>query len=185
MKPVYFKNQNEFRKWLEKNHNKESELIVGYYKVATGKPSLSWSESVDQALCYGWIDGIRRSIDGESYCIRFTPRKPSSNWSLVNLKKVKELKKMGLMEKPGLEIYDKRKGTDAGTYSFEKEVAKLDNDLETNFKANGKAWDFFIKQAPSYRKTRISWIMSAKQEATRRARLDKLMKASESNIRLF
>jgi uncharacterized protein YdeI (YjbR/CyaY-like superfamily) len=100
-RPRFFPSQLDFRKWLEKNHNKETELIVGFYKVGTGKPSLTWSQSVDQALCFGWIDGIRKSIDNESYCIRFTPRKPSSNWSAINIKKVEELTKLGLMKPEG------------------------------------------------------------------------------------
>jgi len=185
MNPVYFQDQNEFRKWLAKNHNRESEIIVGYYKTATGKPSLTWSESVDQALCYGWIDGIRRSIDEERYCIRFTPRKPTSIWSNVNINKVEELKKKRLMKEPGLQVYNNRKDSKSGIYSFEKEAAKLDDDAERLFKSNQIAWDFFMKQAPSYRKTRIYWIMSARQEATRISRLNKLVQASEKHIRLF
>ena len=185
MNPVYFQDQNEFRKWLAKNHNRESEIIVGYYKTATGKPSLTWSESVDQALCYGWIDGIRRSIDEERYCIRFTPRKPTSIWSNVNINKVEELKKKGLMQESGLRVYNNRKDSKSSIYSFDKEAAKLDDDDERLFKSNQIAWDFFMKQAPSYRKTKIYWIMSARQEATRISRLNKLVQASEKHIRLF
>lgn len=136
MKPVYFKDQNEFRKWLKKNHDKESEIIVGYYKVRTGKPSLTWSQSVDQAICFGWIDGIRRSIDEERYCIRFTPRKPASIWSKVNIKKVEELRKKGLMKEPGLQVYNNRKDTKSAIYSFEKETAKPDDISESLFKSN-------------------------------------------------
>jgi uncharacterized protein YdeI (YjbR/CyaY-like superfamily) len=185
MNPVYFTDQNEFRNWLEENHSKESEIIVGYYKVGTGKPSLTWSQSVDQAICYGWIDGIRRSIDEERYCIRFTPRKLTTIWSNVNLKKVGELKKKGLMTEPGLLAFNNRKDSKSGIYSFEKEAAKLDDDSERIFKSNQIAWDFFVKQAPSYRKTKIYWIMNAKQEATRISRLNKLVLASEKHIRLF
>jgi uncharacterized protein YdeI (YjbR/CyaY-like superfamily) len=185
MDPVYFKDQNEFRKWLEKNHDKKSEIIVGYYKVGTGKPSMSWSQSVDQAICFGWIDGIRRSVDSERYCIRFTPRKPTSIWSNVNIKKVEELKKQGLMKKPGLEIFNNRKDRKSGVYSFENDFTKLDENFERIFKSNKIAWDFFVKQAPSYQKTRFHWIMSAKQEATKISRLNKLIKASENKNRLF
>ena len=185
MNPVYFQDQNEFRKWLEKNHNKESEIIVGYYKVGTGKPSMTWSQSVDQAICFGWIDGIRRSIDSERYSIRFTPRKPTSIWSNVNIKKVEELKKKGLMKKPGLDVYNNRKDSKSGIYSFENEIIKLDDNFERIFKANQNAWDFFQKQAPSYQKTRIHWVMSAKQETTRISRLNKLIKASEKQNRLY
>lgn len=185
MNPVYFNDQNEFRKWLEKNHNTESEIIVGYYKVGTGKPSLTWSQSVDQAICYGWIDGIRRSIDEERYCIRFTPRKLTSVWSNVNIKKVADLKKKGLMTEPGLRVYDNHKESKSAIYSFEIEAAKLDDDSERLFKSNQIAWDFFVKQAPSYKKTKIYWIMSAKQEATKISRLNKLVLASEKHIKLF
>ena len=185
MNPVYFQNQNEFRKWLEKNHKNESEIIVGYFKVATGKPSMTWSQSVDQAICFGWIDGIRRSIDKERYSIRFTPRKLTSNWSNVNIKKVEELKKKGLMKKSGLEVYNNRKDAKSGIYSFEIEITKLDDNSERLFKANKIAWEFFLKQAPSYQKTRSHWIMSAKQETTKISRLNKLIIASEKQIRLF
>jgi uncharacterized protein YdeI (YjbR/CyaY-like superfamily) len=185
MDPVYFQEQNEFRKWLEKNHNKESEIIVGYYKVGTHKPSMTWSQSVDQAICFGWIDGIRRSIDKERYCIRFTPRKASSIWSNVNIKKVSELQKQGLMKDPGLEVFNNRKDSNSGNYSFENEVTRLDEIYERIFKANIKAWEFFIKQAPSYQKTRSHWIMSAKQETTKISRLNKLIVASGNHNRLF
>jgi uncharacterized protein YdeI (YjbR/CyaY-like superfamily) len=184
MNQVYFKDQIEFRKWLEKNHDKESEIIVCYYKVATGKPSMTWSESVDQALCFGWIDGIRRSVDNERYCIRFTPRKPTSNWSKVNIRKVEELSKSGLIRKPGLDVFSNRKDSKSEIYSFENEV-KLDISLEKIFKSNKNAWDFFVKQAPSYQKTRMHWIMSAKQETTKMTRLNKLIQASEKKSRLF
>jgi uncharacterized protein YdeI (YjbR/CyaY-like superfamily) len=185
MNPVYFNNQDEFRQWLEKNHNTATEIIVGYYKVGTSKHNMTWSQSVDQALCFGWIDGIRRSIDNERYCIRFTPRKPTSNWSKVNINKIKELKKKGLMNKTGLEAFNNRKDSKSGIYSFENEITKLDSNLEEIFKTNKNAWTFFIKQAPSYQKTRIQWVMSAKQETTRITRLNKLISASDNNIRLF
>ena len=185
MNPVYFKDQNEFRTWLEKNHKSESEIIVGYYKVGTGRPSLTWSQSVDQAICFGWIDGIRRSIDEERYCIRFTPRKPTSIWSKVNIKKVEELKKKGLMTETGLQAYNSRKDSKSGIYSFEKDAARLDDDSERLFKSNQIAWDFFVKQAPSYQKTKIYWIMSARQEATRISRLNKLILACEKHLRFL
>ena len=185
MNPVYFNDQNEFRKWLEENHNKESELIAGYYKVGTGKPSMTWSESVDQAICFGWIDGIRRSIDKERYCIRFTPRKLTSNWSNVNIRKVAELKRKGLMKKPGLDAFKNRKDTKSGVYSFENGISKPDDNFERIFKANKIAWEYFVKQAPSYQKTRWNWIMSARQETTRISRLTRLIKASEDHTRLF
>jgi len=113
MTPKFFKSQADFRKWLEKNHWSKSELIVGYYKVDSGKPSMTWSQSVDQALCFGWIDGVRRSIDSERYCIRFTPRKPASNWSKININKVEELKKKRLMKQSGLDLYNNRKNSNS------------------------------------------------------------------------
>ena len=129
MKPVFFKDQHEFREWLEKNHKRESEILVGYYKVGSGKPSMTWSQSVDEALCYGWIDGIRRSIDEERYCIRFTPRKPSGTWSRVNINKVAELIKKGLMRQPGLEVFNNRKISNSGIYSFENDPVTLNEEL--------------------------------------------------------
>lgn len=185
MSPVFFQDQNEFRRWLKKNHNKESEIIVGYYKVGTGKLNMTWSQSVDQALCYGWIDGIRRSIDKEKYSIRFTPRKLTSIWSKVNIRKVEELKKKGLMRKSGLEAYDNRKESKSGIYSFEDQITKLADNFESIFKINKDAWDYFLKQAPSYQKTSYRWIMSAKQETTKISRLNKLIMASQNHERLF
>ncbi len=184
MAPVYFKNQEEFRKWLEKNHKTETELLVGYYKVDSGRPSMTWSQSVDQALCFGWIDGIRRSIDKERYCIRFTPRKPTSIWSKINIDKIGVLKKKGLMYPSGLAALNNRRKSKSGIYSFENEPATLSDSLEAGFKANISAWDFFKSQAPSYQKMIIHWIMSAKQEKTRLARLEKLISASEQQSRL-
>jgi uncharacterized protein YdeI (YjbR/CyaY-like superfamily) len=185
MDPVYFHDQYEFREWLEKNHDKETEIIAGYYKAGTRKPSMTWSESVDQAICFGWIDGIRRSVDSERYTIRFTPRKPTSNWSAINIRKVDELRKKKLMKQPGLDAFNKRKASEPGLYSFEKKIIKLDDDLERIFMTNKTAWDFFVKQAPSYKKTRTHWIMSAKQEPTKIARLNKLITACENHTRLF
>jgi uncharacterized protein YdeI (YjbR/CyaY-like superfamily) len=184
MEPVYFKNQEDFRKWLEKNHATETELLVGYYKVDSGMPNMTWSQSVDQALCFGWIDGIRRSIDGKRYCIRFTPRKPTSIWSKINIDKVGELKKKGLMHPMGIGAFNKRKKSKSGIYSFENRPTILSDDLEAGFKTNKNAWDFFKSQALSYQKMIIHWIMSAKQEKTRLARLEKLIIASEKQNRL-
>jgi uncharacterized protein YdeI (YjbR/CyaY-like superfamily) len=184
MTPIYFNNQEEFREWLEKNHKTETELLVGYYKVGSGMPGMSWSQSVDQALCFGWIDGIRRSIDKERYCIRFTPRKPTSIWSKINIDKIGELKKKGLMNPSGLAAFFNRKTSKSGICSFENDPAKLSESLEAGFKVNKSAWDFFKLQAPSYQKMIIHWIMSAKQENTRLIRLQKLIKASEKQSRI-
>ncbi len=185
MLPIFFPNQSEFRKWLEKNHKTETELLVGYYKVDSGKPSMTWSESVDQALCFGWIDGVRRSIDSESYCIRFTPRKPTSIWSNVNIKKMEELTKSGLMQPAGLAIFEKRKEDKASYYTYMKEELVLPEEYEKKFKENPKAWEFFMKQAPSYRKVIIYRIVSAKQESTRLSRLKAVIEANEQQKRMF
>lgn len=185
MTPVFFRNSAEFRKWLEENHQTETELFVGYYKVGTKKPSMNWSESVDEALCFGWIDGVRKSLDQESYCNRFTPRNPKSNWSAINIKKVEELIQLGKMAPAGLSAYEKRADARSAVYSYENRPEKLTLELETRFIKNKIAWDFFGKQPPSYRKTIIYWVMSAKQEVTRISRLDKLINASAEGERVF
>jgi uncharacterized protein YdeI (YjbR/CyaY-like superfamily) len=185
MPAIYFETQFEFRKWLEKHYKKEKELIVGYYKVDSGKPSMSWSQSVDQALCFGWIDGVRRSIDKESYCIRFTPRRSTSIWSEINIKKVKELTKAGLMKPEGLKAFALRTAHRSKIYSHEKEPVALETNYEGQFRKDELAWDFFTKQAPSYKKVIIHWIMSAKQEKTRQSRLEKAIKMSRQQKRVL
>lgn len=184
MAATFFATPQEFRKWLEKHHTSEKELLVGFYKVGTKKPSMTWSESVDQALCFGWIDGVRKSIDEHSYSIRFTPRKPTSIWSAINIKKVEELTKARLMTLEGQKAFDLRKEEKSAIYSHEKEPATLDPDYEKQFKANKKAWEFFNNQAPSYRKVMLHWIMSAKQEKTRLSRLEKTIRESEQQKRI-
>lgn len=182
---TFFATQALFRKWLEKNHKKEKELIVGYYKVDSGKASMTWSQSVDQALCFGWIDGVRRSIDKNSYCIRFTPRKPTSIWSDINIKKVEELTKAGLMLPEGLHAFSLRKEHKSRIYSHEKEPSLLSQDFEKQFKKNKLAWTYFTDQAPSYKKVMVHWIMTAKQEKTRLARLEKTIQTSEQQKRVL
>ncbi|RFS14539.1 YdeI family protein [Emticicia sp. C21] len=184
MKPTFFPHQSDFRKWLAENHEKEKELIVGFYRVDSGKPSITWSQSVDEALCFGWIDGIRRSVDHESYCIRFTPRRPTSIWSTVNINKMEEMIPKGLVQKAGLLAYEKRKDHKSNIYTYEKEEAEFSPIIQATFKTNIQAWDFFQKQPPYYRKLMTGWIVTAKQEATRLSRLEKLIKASEEGKRL-
>jgi uncharacterized protein YdeI (YjbR/CyaY-like superfamily) len=184
MKPIFFKTGAEFRKWLSKNHKKETELLVGFYKVGSGKPSMTWSESVDEALCFGWIDGVRKSVDDERYTIRFTPRKPTSIWSAVNIKKMEELIRKGLVQPEGLAAYEKRKESRSQIYTYEKAPVKLDRNYERKFKANKNAWAFFQSQAPSYQRVIIGWIMSAKQEATQVSRLEKAIGSSHEGKRL-
>lgn len=184
MKPMFFPDQKDFRKWLSENYNKENELLVGFYKVASGKPSITWSESVDQALCFGWIDGIRKSIDSESYSIRFTPRRPKSIWSNVNIKKVAELTAQGLMQEAGIKAFEKKDDSRSQIYAYENSIMVLDKKLEDEFQKNEKAWDFFQKQAPSYKKRMINWIMVSKQEATKLKRFNSLVSKSEQGLRI-
>lgn len=184
VQPTFFSNQLQFRKWLEENHEKETELFVGFYKVNSGKPSMTWGESVDQALCFGWIDGVRKSIDDESYFIRFTKRKPNSIWSAVNIKKMEELQKQGLMKPSGLAVFNQRIEKKLKIYAYEKEAVKLSKEFEAKFRANAKAWTFFQSLPPSYHRSAIDWVMSAKQEATKAKRLDELIRDSEAGRKI-
>ena len=184
MRSKFFATQSDFRKWLKVNHRKESELLVGFYKVDSGKPSMTWSQSVDEALCFGWIDGVRRSIDNKSYSIRFTLRRKTSTWSAVNIRKVEELTRLRLMQPAGLEVFRHRTEEKSRIYSFENETKSLARRFEKRFKANKKAWKFFLAQSPSYRKVVLHRIMSAKQEATRLKRLQEVIAASENQRRL-
>jgi uncharacterized protein YdeI (YjbR/CyaY-like superfamily) len=184
VKPTFFATQSGFRKWLEKNHDKASELFVGFYKVSSGKPSMTWAESVDQAICFGWIDGVRKSIDNDSYFIRFTPRKPTSIWSAINIKKVGELSKQGLMHPAGLASFSHRKEHRSKIYAYEKEAVKLSAEFEKKFKANKKAWTFFHSLPPSYRRSALDWVMNAKQEATSIKRLEELINDSEAGRKI-
>jgi uncharacterized protein YdeI (YjbR/CyaY-like superfamily) len=179
MQATFFPTQFDFRKWLEQNSETEAELLVGYYKVNSGKPSMSWSQSVDQALCFGWIDGVRRSIVNESYCIRFTPRRKNSIWSEINIRKVEELTKAGLMTPAGLEAFSYRKEQKTGIYSFENKYLELDSETENYFKNQRVAWDSFTNKIPSYKKKAIHWIMSAKQEKTKLSRLEQVINDCE------
>jgi uncharacterized protein YdeI (YjbR/CyaY-like superfamily) len=178
LKPTYFKMPPDFRSWLMQHHDKETELLVGFYKVSSNKPSITWNESVDQAICFGWIDGVRKSIDDESYCIRFTPRKSTSIWSAVNIKKVEELTSKGLMHTPGLEAFKRRKENKSRIYAYEMAPATLSKEFEKKFKCNKKAWKYFNTLPPSYTRTAIHWVMSAKREETRLKRLEELINDS-------
>ena len=185
MAPIFFANSAEFRKWLEEHHQTESELFVGYYKIGTKKPSMNWSESVDEALCFGWIDGIRKSIDEESYCNRFTPRNPKSNWSAINIKKVEELIRQGRMRPAGLAAYEKRREARSEVYSYENKPEQFSPELESRFRGNTAAWEFFSGQSASYKRTIMFYVMGAKQETTRFSRLDKLIQACAEGKRMF
>jgi uncharacterized protein YdeI (YjbR/CyaY-like superfamily) len=180
MDAKFFTTQADFRRWLEENHARESELSVGFYKVGSGKPSMSWSQSVDEALCFGWIDGVRRSIDVSSYAIRFTPRKSKSVWSAVNIAKVAELTEKGLMQPAGIAAFAKREENKSKIYAYETQAKQFSDEFEKEFRANEKAWEFFQNQANWYKKQMTSWVMTAKQEATRKSRLEKLIGESEN-----
>ena len=184
IKPTFFKTPSSFRKWFEKNHDTKRELLVGFYKVKSEKQSITWSESVDEAICFGWIDGVRKSVDDESYCIRFTPRKSNSIWSAVNIKKVEELSKQGLMHTSGLNAFTKREENKSRIYSYEKEPSVLPSDFLKKFTSNKKAWKFFQSMPRSYQNTAIHWVISAKQEITKLKRLEELINDSEAGRKI-
>jgi uncharacterized protein YdeI (YjbR/CyaY-like superfamily) len=185
MKVRYFKSANDFRSWLEKNHATTQVLGVGYYKKSSQQPSMTWPESVDEALCYGWIDGIRKIVDYLRYTSRFTPRRRGSIWSAVNIKRAQELSDKGLMQPAGTAAFNARKENKSGIYSYEQRSANLHGSYEKKLRQNKAAWDFFYAQPPSYRKAIGWWVVSAKQEATRLKRLEKLMKESARGKRLL
>jgi uncharacterized protein YdeI (YjbR/CyaY-like superfamily) len=171
MKIVYFRSPAEFRIWLERHHADGSELQVGYWKKATGKPSLTWSESVDEALCFGWIDGVRRSVDEERFTIRFTPRKPTSTWSAINIAKFEKLESEGRMTEPGRAAFAKRRENRSGIYSYEQRPEALPTELRKLLDRSKSAARDFDGRSASYRRAAIWWVVSAKTEATRLRRL--------------
>lgn len=183
--PTFFKTAAEFGAWLAKHAATESELIVGFYKRDSGRPSMSWPESVDEALCHGWIDGVRKRIDEHAYQIRFTPRKPTSTWSAINIGRVHVLQREGRMTEAGLLAYSHRREAKSKIYAYEQtDNASLEPAQEALFRKNKKAWKFFEAQTPRYRHQMIWRIISAKRPETRQARLTKLIEASENGLRL-
>jgi uncharacterized protein YdeI (YjbR/CyaY-like superfamily) len=184
MKPKYFSDSSKFRKWLEENHSNKKELLVGFYKKSSGRPSITWPESVEQALCFGWIDGIRKSIDAKRYSIRFTPRNPKSTWSAKNIETVKKLVKTELIAPAGLVAYNNRKDNNSRIYSFEQKIVQFDADYEKIFKKNIKAWNNFQSYPRYYRKTVTYWVMIAKKEETRIKRLRRLIMDSEAGLKI-
>ena len=184
MKITYFRTPNDLRKWFEKHHTTEQELLVGFYKKDSGKPSITWPESVKEALCFGWIDGIRRSVDEERYTIRFTPRKRTSTWSAVNIKYVGELIDQDLMQPAGLKAFAARRENKSGIYSYEQRPADLPEPYIGRMKKNKAAWKFFEAQPAGYRKQLSWWVVSAKQEETRKKRVEKLIAESAAGRRL-
>lgn len=179
--PIFFTDQEEFSNWLLEHH-KLNELWVGYYKKSTGKESLTWSESVDVALCFGWIDGIRKSIDNERYMIRFTPRNKNSIWSAVNVSKVNNLIKLGKMRPDGLTAFKNR--SDLKGYSSHQRNIPFDSDYEKEIKANKHAWEFFNNLAPSYKRDTIWWVMSAKKKETQLRRLSILISSAQEGLKI-
>jgi len=179
MKPRFFPTPSAFRAWLQQHYAQSSELWVGFYKKHSGKPSITWPEAVDQALCFGWIDGVRKSKDAASYVIRFTPRKVTSTWSAVNIARAKELAAQGLLAPAGLQAFEKRSDEKTAIYSYEqRKSAQLEDSQERKFRANRRAWEFFQNQPPWYRRTARYWVTSAKKEETQEKRLASLIEYS-------
>jgi len=185
LKPEFFQTPADFRTWLEKNHATATEFWVGFYTKDSGKPSIIWPESVDQALCFGWIDGIRKGVDEISYQIRFTPRRRGSIWSAINIKRAKELARQKQMRPPGLKAFAARTENKSGIYSYEQRSTELSQPYANLLKKNKAASNFFEKQPPSYRKMIGWWIISAKKEETRMIRLAKLISESAKGKRLL
>jgi uncharacterized protein YdeI (YjbR/CyaY-like superfamily) len=176
--PIFFERPEELRSWLEENHETAPDLWVGFYKKAAGKPSITWSQAVDEALSFGWIDSLAKGIDEHSHRLRFTPRRPGSTWSKVNIAKVAKLAAEGRMRPAGLRAFEARSEERSGTYSFEQENVAFTPEQEAIFRAAREAWDFFAAQAPSYRKAVTWWVIGAKKEETRTRRLGVLIEHS-------
>ena len=182
---LYFAAPEDLREWFEKNHTSEKVLLLGYYKTGSGKPSVTWPQSVDEALCFGWIDGVRKRIDDHRYFIRFTPRQPKSYWSRVNLKRFGELLAAGRVSPAGLAAYEARAGEANSLYSFEQQQpVVLPDEHERRFREREEAWAWLEKAAPSYRKAAIWWVISAKQQATKERRLQQLIDCSAQGTRV-
>ena len=184
IKPTHFAKPAELRRWLERNHDSADQLWVGFHKKSSGVPSITWPEAVDQLLCFGWIDGVRRSIDAGSYTVRVTPRKPRSIWSAVNIKRAGELAKLGLMHEAGRKVFAKRDVEKSNRYSFEREHVELDRTQLKQFRGKPRAWAFFQSQPAGYRRTATWWVVSAKQEGTRGKRLATLIADSDAGARI-
>jgi len=184
MTAVYFKTAAEFRRWLAAHHATERELLVGFYKKASGMGGLGYKEAVDEALCFGWIDGVKKRVDDSRYTHRFTPRSATSTWSLINARRVKELIALKRMKKPGLAAWARRDPKRTGIYSFENRPKVWDAALEREFKQHAAAWTFFRAQPPGYQRLMVFFVMSAKQPQTRRRRLDVLIRRSAEGTRL-
>ncbi|MDX6648632.1 MAG: hypothetical protein QOJ97_583 [Solirubrobacteraceae bacterium] len=183
--PVFFAHPEEFRAWLERHHESASELLVGFHRKGTGRPSLTWAQSVDEALCFGWIDGVRRRVDAERYSIRFTPRRARSIWSAVNVARVADLTAQGRMRPAGLRAFEAREAGRTGVYSHERaQDARLAPEEEQRFQADAAAWEFFQSQPPGYRRTALHLVVSAKRPETRERRLAALIEDSGRGLRI-
>jgi uncharacterized protein YdeI (YjbR/CyaY-like superfamily) len=184
-KPTFFPTPADFRAWLEAHHDKLREHLVGFHKIASGKPSITWPESVEVALCFGWIDGIRKSLDETSYTIRFTPRKPTSTWSAININLVRKLTEQGLMHPAGLKAFAARNEKKSAIYAYEqRKTARFTRDQEEQFRANKPAWEFFCSQAPWYQRVCTYWVITAKREETKLKRLSELIGHSQHQRRI-
>jgi uncharacterized protein YdeI (YjbR/CyaY-like superfamily) len=184
MDPVFFPAPEALRKWLHDNHASAAELWVGLHKKHTGRPSITWGQLVDEVLCFGWIDGLRRSVDDERYAIRITPRTATSTWSRVNTRRARELIEEGRMAPAGQDAFERRDTERSAEYSFERGRIALDRAYEVEFRESVAAWEFFVAQAPSYRKAAVAWVMTAKREETRLRRLRTLISDSEKGLRV-
>jgi uncharacterized protein YdeI (YjbR/CyaY-like superfamily) len=185
VKPRFFATPAKFRAWLEKNHARSAGLLVGFHKKGSGKTSIDWPQSVDEALCFGWIDGVRRSLGRVSYTIRFTPRKARSTWSAINIRRVKVLTREGRMSAAGLAAYGRRSSERSAIYAYEqRKTATLEPGELRHFKKQVKAWTFFSGQAASYRHVCLYWINLARKSETRKSRLARLVAASAVAKRL-
>ncbi len=182
MDAIYFKRPEEFRDWLADHHDQETELVVGFYKKGTGIPSMTWAEAVDEALCYGWIDGRGNRVDEQRYTIRFSPRKPSSIWSDRNIKRVEALTAEARMQPAGVRAFEARSEERSRVYSFEQDSVSLSPAFEQRLKENEAAWHFFRDQAPWYQRAAIHWVMTAKRESTRERRMEQLITDSARNL---
>jgi len=184
--PLYFATPEAFRVWLEKNHQTKSEQWIGFYRKASGRPSITWAEAVDEALCFGWIDGLRKTIDASSYKIRFTPRRPSSNWSATNIARMKDLIRDGRVRPAGITVFQRRTPAKSRVYSYEnRKAARLSSAATKLFRAESTAWRFFQQQPASYRQTAIWWMVSAKRPQTQNNRLQRLIASSKAGRRLW
>lgn len=182
--PRFFANRAAWRRWLGANHDKQTEILLGLHKRHTDVSAMSYRDALDEALCFGWIDGVRRRIDDARWSIRFSPRKAGSIWSAINLKRFAELQKEGRVEQAGLAMFEARSADRTGVYSYENRPREFEPAYERKFRASRKAWQFFQSQPPGYRRTLVWFVMSAKQEATRQRRLDQLIAASAAGRRI-